>query len=696
MSFGAAEGSIHGLIGENGAGKSTLLKTLSGVHPPTDGTIRIAGQPRRFANTADALAAGVAVIYQELHLVPEMTVAENLYLGQFPATCGVVDRARLLADARARLKALGEDIAPATKVRRLPIAQRQMIEIAKALSRGAKIIAFDEPTSSLSARETERLFETLGQLKAEGKVIFYVSHRMDEIFRVCDAVTVLRDGRHVGSRASLEGVTTDDLVKSMVGRDITDVYGYRTRERGDCALEVRDVRGPGLNDPVSFSVARGEILGVFGLVGAGRSELLKLIYGANRKSGGAVAVFGRQTDIRRPKDAIRAGLMFCPEDRKQEGIVPIRSVMENLNLSARRHHTRLGFIINHAWEARNAREHIDRLTIRTPSPRQLIVNLSGGNQQKVILARWLSEQTRVLLMDEPTRGIDVGAKREIYDLMYDLADQGIGLVIVSSDLPEVLGISDRIMVMRQGRVSGFLDRKEADSERVLNKTGSVFVGFAGGLVIGTAVGLVNGLVIAKLKINALITTLAMMQIVRGLAFIFSPGGVSVSVTDERFFVLGNTRFLAIPTPVWITLICFGVFGLLLQYTTFGRNTLAVGGNEEAARLAGIPVDRIKITIFTMQGAMAAFAGIVMASRMTSGQPNVGLGFELAVISACVLGGVSLTGGVGNMLFVISGVLIMGIVQNAMNLLNVPTFYQYVVSGTILLAAVILDRLKQRT
>lgn len=230
---------------------------------------------------------------------------------------------------------------------------------------------------------------------------------------------------------------------------------------------------------------------------------------------------------------------------------------------------------------------------------------------------------------------------------------------------------------------------------IVNKTGSVAVGCAAGLGIGAFVGLINGVVIAKLKINALITTLAMMQIVRGLAFIFSPHGASVSVIDKRFFVLGNTQFLSIPTPVWITILCFGLFGLLLQYTTFGRNTLAIGGNEEAARLAGIAVDRIKITIFVMQGTMAAFAGIVMASRMTSGQPNVGSGFELAVISACVLGGVSLTGGVGNMLFVISGVLIMGIVQNAMNLLNVPTFYQYVVSGSILLAAVILDRFKQR-
>jgi len=231
---------------------------------------------------------------------------------------------------------------------------------------------------------------------------------------------------------------------------------------------------------------------------------------------------------------------------------------------------------------------------------------------------------------------------------------------------------------------------------MVNKTGSVFVGISSGLALGALVGLANGLVIAKLKINALITTLAMMQIVRGLAFIFAPGGVSVSIMDERFFVLGNTRLVGVPTPVWITALCFAVFGLVLQYTTFGRNTLAIGGNEEAARLAGIPVDRIKIVIFVLQGAMAAFAGIVMASRMTSGQPNVGLGFELSVISACVLGGVSLTGGVGNILFVISGVLIMGIVQNAMNLLNVPTFFQYVVSGSILLAAVILDRLKQKT
>jgi len=467
VTFGVPEGSVRGLIGENGAGKSTLLKILSGVHPPTDGALHIGGIEQRFSSAADAIAAGVAVIYQELHVVPEMTVAENLSLGRMPAKCGIIDRQAMRKRAINQLEALGENISPDMKVGRLSIAQRQMVEIAKALARGAKIIAFDEPTSSLSARETERLFATIDRLKREGKVIFYVSHRMEEIFRVCDSVTVLRDGTHVQTMESMDGVNQDVLVKAMVGREISDVYGYRARVHSGCALEVRDYEGPGVREPISFTVARGEILGIFGLVGAGRSELLKLIYGAVPRTAGTAKIFDEEVIINQPRDAIRTGLMLCPEDRKKEGIIPIRSIQENLNLSARRHHAYFGFIINGNWEGRNVREHIDRLAIRTPSPQQLIVNLSGGNQQKVILARWLSEHVRVLFLDEPTRGIDVGAKREIYDLIFSLADKGIGVVMVSSDLPEVLGVSDRVMVMRQGRVAGYLDRKEATSERTL-------------------------------------------------------------------------------------------------------------------------------------------------------------------------------------------------------------------------------------
>ena len=467
ITFGVAEGSVHALMGENGAGKSTLLKILSGAYQPTSGEVRLAGRPHTFRNTAEAIDAGIAVIYQELHLVPEMTVAENLYLGHLPARGGLVRRPELRAAAAKQLQLVGEEIDPDTKLGRLPIGQRQMVEIAKALTRGAKVIAFDEPTSSLSAREVKNLFRVIRELKAQGKVILYVSHRMEEIFEVCDAVTVFRDGRHVETFATMQGVTHEVLVKRMVGRDITDVYGWRPRPRGDVALELAGLAGPGLAAPVSLQVARGEIVGLFGLVGAGRTELLKLIYGAVPRAGGALRVAGAEIPVRRPSDAIAAGLMLCPEDRKKEGIVPVRDVQENVNLSARRNHAAGGFVINEPWERANVADKISRLRIRTPSPRQLIRNLSGGNQQKAILGRWLSEDIRVLLLDEPTRGIDVGAKREIYDIMYDLTDKGIGILMVSSDLPEVLGVADRVVVMRQGRISAALDRAGATPEQVL-------------------------------------------------------------------------------------------------------------------------------------------------------------------------------------------------------------------------------------
>ncbi|NSW55232.1 MAG: L-arabinose ABC transporter ATP-binding protein AraG [Armatimonadetes bacterium] len=468
VTFGAREGAVHAIIGENGAGKSTLLKILSGALTPTEGALRIAGSPRIFRSTADALQAGIAVIYQELHLVPQMTVAENLYLGHLPARGGVVDRRGLRADATRQLASLGEDIAPDARVGRLPIGQRQMVEVAKALTWGAKIIAFDEPTSSLSDREVHNLFAVIRRLRDQGQVILYVSHRLDEIFQICDSVTVLRDGRLVETFETLEGVTRDTLVNRMVGRDIHDIYGYQPRAKGRLVLEVDGLFGPGLAEPVSLTAAAGEVLGIFGLVGAGRSELMRLLFGAVPARSGDIRVDGNPVTIRSPRDAIRAGIVLCPEDRKDEGIIPVRSVLENLNLSARRRHLRWGFVIDESWEQANARQQVDRLGIRTPSLQQLILHLSGGNQQKVILARWLSERVRVLLFDEPTRGIDVGTRREIYSIMYDLADQGIAVVMVSSDLPEVLGVADRILVMREGRVSGELTRGQATQESVLH------------------------------------------------------------------------------------------------------------------------------------------------------------------------------------------------------------------------------------
>ena len=466
VSFEVRAGSVHALMGENGAGKSTLLKILSGAHRPTAGTLAIDGAACVFNSTSDALAAGVAVIYQELHLVPEMSVAENLFLGHLPQRAGLVKRRELADAARRQLELIGESIDPATKVGRLPLAQRQMVEIAKALTRGARIIAFDEPTSSLSEREVRRLFGIIRDLQARGCAILYVSHRMEEIFALCDRITILRDGSHVET-AALATLTRDHLVQRMVGRALATIYPYTPRPSGTDGLAVEGLLGPGLAAPCSFTAKAGEILGFFGLVGAGRSELLKLIYGATAKTAGRVTVLGRRLEIDSPRAAIEAGVVLCPEDRKKEGIVGVRSVLENINLSARRRHARAGILIDETWEQANAGERIAQLRVRTPSPRQLIRNLSGGNQQKAILGRWLSEPVKVILLDEPTRGIDIGAKSEIYAIMQDLARRGVCVIVVSSELPEVLGVADRIAVMRQGRIAAIVDRADATEEKLL-------------------------------------------------------------------------------------------------------------------------------------------------------------------------------------------------------------------------------------
>jgi L-arabinose transport system ATP-binding protein len=468
VSFGVRGGCVHALMGENGAGKSTLLKILSGAYRPTQGSVRLEGAARAFASTAEAIAAGVAVIYQELHLVPEMTVAENLLLGRYPRRGPFLDRGALRTEATRLLALVGEDISPDIRLGRLPLAQRQMVEIAKALGRGARVVAFDEPTSSLSARETERLFAIIRDLRARGHAILYVTHRMEEVYEICDAATVLRDGRHVVTHDTLGAVSRDALVKAMVGRELTNVYNYRPRSHAPDGLVVRGLSGPGLRVPISFEVACGEIVGFFGLVGAGRTELMRLVCGAERPEAGAVSVRGTVLPGGSPRAAIRAGLVFCPEDRKKEGIVAIRSVAENINLSARRSHLRAGLFLDGAWERANATGQIARLGVRTPSPATLIGLLSGGNQQKAILARWLSEEVRVVVLDEPTRGIDIGAKSEIYGLIHDLAAAGASIVVVSSELPEVLGIADRIFVMREGLVAAELDRAAATPETVLH------------------------------------------------------------------------------------------------------------------------------------------------------------------------------------------------------------------------------------
>lgn len=460
------EGKVHAFVGENGAGKSTLLKILSGAYRPDEGWIEIQGRRQEFLTPNDAIEAGVAIIYQEPHLVPDLSVAENLLLGRLPVKNGVIRKKAMEAEAERLLCMFEENISPWTKLGTLPISQRQMIEIAKALSRNAQIIAFDEPTSSLTEKETQKLFSIIRELKSQGKCVIYVSHRLQEIFEVCDTVTVFRDGKLIQRWEDIKETNTDEIVNRMVGRSIKDIYHYTPRDLDGPALEIENLMGPGLSSPISLSVAKGEVVGLFGLIGAGRTELLKLIYGAERIQSGTIRVCGKECVIHNPGMALRNGIAFCPEDRKKEGIIGIRSVLENINISSSRTLAPLG-IMHKTRELENAQNFVNRLSIKTPSLSQKAENLSGGNQQKVILARLLSEHVKVLLFDEPTRGIDVGAKSEVYAIIMDLAAKGFGILLVSSDLPEVLGISDRILVMREGSITASLERSEATEEGIM-------------------------------------------------------------------------------------------------------------------------------------------------------------------------------------------------------------------------------------
>lgn len=469
VSFEAHAGAVHGLLGENGAGKSTLLKILGGQYRPDGGRLLVGGEECKFHSAADSIAAGIAVIHQELQYVPELTVAENVLLGRLPRRFGFVDHKAARRIVAERLRDIGVDLDPGARLSTLSIAQRQMVEICKAVMQDARVIAFDEPTSSLSQRESDILFRLIGELRADGRTIIYISHRLEELYRLCDACTIFRDGRKIATHPVMADVPRARLISDMVGRDVHDIYEYREREQGPARLVVRGLRGASLAQPNSFEVRAGEVLGFFGLVGAGRSELMRLLYGADRRApGGEVVLDGQPLHGHGPHEAIRAGLFLAPEDRKEQGIVPEASVAENINISCRRHELLGGIFIRARREAELADRFIQRLRIKTRDRDQEIRLLSGGNQQKAILARWLAEpELKVLVLDEPTRGIDVGAKNEIYRIIHEVAAAGCAVIVVSSELPEVLGIADRILVMRDGAISGELARSEADETAVL-------------------------------------------------------------------------------------------------------------------------------------------------------------------------------------------------------------------------------------
>ena len=461
-------GEVHALVGENGAGKSTLMKILAGAQPKDAGQILIDGRPVTIDSPQRAMDLGVSVIYQEFNLVPYLNAAENIFLGREPRARvpGIVDFRTMYREAQAIIDRLGVRLNVRTPVHQLSIAQQQMVEIAKATSRKSRIIVMDEPSATLTEHELERLFALIRQLRDEGVAIVYVSHRLEEIFSICDRVTVLRDGHWIATH-DVKDITRDDIIRLMVGRELKQMIPKEVVERGEPALEVMDIRRGNVLRGVSLTVHRGEILGIAGLVGAGRTELVRAIFGADRIDGGTIRLFGTPVRVRSPQDAIRLGIGLVTEDRKAQGLVLSMVVRENITLANLCAISVMNFI-QAGRERQIAQKYVDDLSVRTPSIEQTVHNLSGGNQQKVVLAKWLFTDSRVLIFDEPTRGIDVGAKTEIYQLMNALAARGVAIIMVSSELPEVLGMSDRILVMHDGRVAGELSREEATQERIMH------------------------------------------------------------------------------------------------------------------------------------------------------------------------------------------------------------------------------------
>jgi ABC-type sugar transport system ATPase subunit len=466
VDFSVLRGETHILLGENGAGKSTLVKILSGAYHKDAGEIFFDGEQIEISTPLDAQRKGISIIYQEFNLIPGLSVAENIFLGREPVKGNQLINWRVLnEDAKAILDKLHADVSPTALVATLSVAEQQFVEIAKALSFGAKLIIMDEPSATLTPAEIDRLFAVIRDLKRAGVSIIYISHHLDEIFEIGDRVTVLRDGELVATD-DIKNVTKDMIIRWMVGRDLTNTYPPRTTTPGEVVLEVQNLSRRGELHDISFHLRRGEILGIAGLVGSGRTELVRALYGADPIDSGEIKLHGRTLAIKTPKESIKNGIGFLPEDRKQEGLVLEQSVKNNVTLANLVKVVKNGIISGSAEKAA-VDEYVRNLGIRTVNQQVLIKNLSGGNQQKVVLAKWLFTDSDILIFDEPTRGIDVGAKYEIYQLMNRLTEQGKSVIMVSSELPEIIGMSDRVLVLHNGRITGEYTRDQFDQELIM-------------------------------------------------------------------------------------------------------------------------------------------------------------------------------------------------------------------------------------
>ncbi len=796
-SFELRAGEVLALLGENGAGKSTCVKLIAGVHSPTEGSVVLDGKPVVFHTPHDAQAAGIAVMHQHPGLFPDLSLAENIYLGHMPRDrFGGVDNAAMLAGARKVLATVGLDAPAETRLGTLRTSEQQLVEIARALSLDARVLIMDEPTAALSQREVERLFAVVDNLRQRNVAMMFVGHRMDEIFRVADRIAVLRDGRMIGVRPKAE-LSRGAAIAMMVGREMSDLYPERTHQHGELVLETRGLTRDGAFYDIDLTLHAGEILGLGGLVGSGRTEIARVLFGIDRPDGGEILVDGKPAVFRTARDAMDHRIAYVSEDRLGQSLVMDFSILDNAVLPVVDQAAPHGFY-GKSRAIGLVADWLKRMKLRFASYDQPVNQLSGGNQQKVALAKWLRTEPRILILDEPTQGIDVGTKAEVHAMIAELASQGLAIILISSEMPELIGMCDRIAVLREGRKTAEFEGRTVTQEKVLeaatkssdggpgadsevhapppagpfdffkrrefgllaamlvvvipvtivnprmlsaaNLTAismdaallviaalaqmlvlltrnidlsiaaviglsaymaasmvhafpglDIAIGLATACVVGSAAGLLNGLVVTKGKIPAIVVTLASMSIFRGFNSLWAAGDqISADKVTQAWLDMTSLKIAGVPLIVGIAALILAAGYVLLYRTAFGREIYATGSNPEGARLIGIPADRRIVAAFGIAGLLGGFCGALWASRYATVDARVALGFELTVIASAVVGGVAIRGGSGTLLGVVFGALTLLVIKNGLTLMRVDPLWLQGVYGLVILVAVAID------
>ncbi len=795
-SFACRAGEVHVLMGENGAGKSTLMRIIAGVWKPDSGTIAVNGRKVEITGPQHSQSLGIAMVYQDTRLVPDLDVSQNIWLGREPGGKILVDRRAMDAGAQSILARLGVSLPLDRPVRDLDVAERQLVEIARALTSEPSVLILDEPTSALDAAEIQRLFAIVAELKRQGTAVIFISHRLPEVFAIADRITVLKDGQVVGT-VDRDAVSHEQLVAMMVGRELALAYPSRSEKPGAERLVVRGLTSPGLFQDVSFAVRAGEIVGLGGIQGNGQADVVRGLFGLLPHEG-SVVLDGEPATYATPAKAIKSGFVYIPGDRHREGLFMPHSIRENISLPHLSAWAGLGRV-SAQREQDEVGKAMSGFAIKAHSGEQAVRTLSGGNQQKVVLGRWTVGEPKVYVFEDPTRGVDVATKLEIYRRIRGLADQGAAVILVASDLLELIGLSDRILVFSNGRIVDEVAGGDATEERIIGSAvdASGTAGFAGdteavaavaagssatsgslagrylapmlllgliallgivtaqfsdffltsrnlsniaaqvaplalvalgqfcvialggidlsvgpvislvtgivsyiaaseggagvveaatvALAAGALTGLVNALLIVKLRIPDLIATLATYSVVFGLALIVrpSPGGlVSDSFLDAFEFSLGPVPAVAI-----VIVLLYALMEMLLVRGRLGQRLYAVGSNAEASTVVGINIGLVRSGAYIFCGLCAAAAGLIVAARIGSGDPQAGATFTLSSVTAVVVGGVSVFGGRGTAIGVLLGAVAVGVMQNALNLMQVSAYYQYIWTGGLTLLAV---------